>query len=901
LKSKDIKKTVSVLFLISLAILALLIPWQKSSGEVLDLTNGTFYRDGVSYFSDGNTMQTYPAGVPRTTTVLSCSASDGEMISGEGPAGENIAPWCSNSKGLYGVNLSDPNSFKYLYLSEDGVTWRKIYTSPYRSIVSMFAAGDTLVAWIRTSTSCYTAFYSVDNGVTWTACINTAGGTIECCGGYPYPWNFYQRPAKENEQYGTIIAGTYGNDAWPHPIWRSTDNGITWTKVFELAPSDITHFHAIGYHSLLNKWVVDTGDGVGRRYTFVSNDDGQTWDHYAKDLNGVGLLSSTKQVTRFRDYGHPTRLLIGSDAVQQIGWVDLVTWQVGTFFQVGSSDLTGHNCFFDVFKYDNLWYGCIYSDGAAGTRTSVIYVSPDLEHWSIYHRFASYGPEKGGNQFAGFVGGKLHIRVSRDTYPVYGHLRISPAKTAIVDNAVVLSPEKLNLMSPSASRCESTDGWAYLTSPNGTFITVSDPNLAGEKSIYYTKIPSADVAFYGPLVEVTPGQSYISHFWVKGNNVQSVAAGFCDSSKKYFQAKDFPIRDGEWTELWSKAQTVPWDITSLRPLFICYKSYYPLDGQLEAWIGAVEVTTAPISPWYVGQTSYPREYLDHTVVLNHNFTHIFSAEFIPSTSEMGSNNLYLCTYYISPNEYVELYYNPQQQKFSLETTTSDSNLCGAISSTLRWLQRHATVKFAVRYLQGVMKLSVADGAGIEHVSSVLMRQGEPLEGFPRIIRTGDHNGAMVMPHILYDSALYSRVLSDQEVNSVFNVPRISDANIIDFNDVDGDGVPNEFDNCPDVCNPNQADSDQDGIGNVCDNCPYVYNPDQPDFDNDGIGDECECSSRFNLDGVGSVDFGDFFLFAENWLMEGPGLIGDFDDDGKVNLSDLALLSMHWMNICNESD
>jgi rubredoxin len=333
--------------------------------------------------------------------------------------------------------------------------------------------------------------------------------------------------------------------------------------------------------------------------------------------------------------------------------------------------------------------------------------------------------------------------------------------------------------------------------------------------------------------------------------------------------------------------------------------------------------------------------------LNHNFTHIFSAEFIPSTSEMGWNNLYLCTYYISPDEYVELYYNPWQQKFFLKTTTSDSNLCGAISSNLRWLQRRATVKFAVRYSQGAMKLSVADGAGIEHVSSVLIRQGEPLEGFPRIIRTGDHDGAMVMPHILYDSTLYHYALSDQEVNSVFNIPRISDANIVDINDDDNDYVPDEIDNCPNVYNPDQADSDgdgvgnvcdncpyvynpdqadsdqdgignvcdncpyvynpdqtdsdQDGIGNVCDNCPYVYNPDQADYDEDGIGDECECSSRFNLDGVGSVDFGDFFLFAENWLMEGPGLIGDFNEDGKVNLSDLALLSMHWMNICNESD
>jgi hypothetical protein len=39
------------------------------------------------------------------------------------------------------------------------------------------------------------------------------------------------------------------------------------------------------------------------------------------------------------------------------------------------------------------------------------------------------------------------------------------------------------------------------------------------------------------------------------------------------------------------------------------------------------------------------------------------------------------------------------------------------------------------------------------------------------------------------------------------------------NDRDGDGVPNDKDNCPDVYNPNQADADKDGAGDVCDCAP----------------------------------------------------------------------------------
>lgn len=47
-----------------------------------------------------------------------------------------------------------------------------------------------------------------------------------------------------------------------------------------------------------------------------------------------------------------------------------------------------------------------------------------------------------------------------------------------------------------------------------------------------------------------------------------------------------------------------------------------------------------------------------------------------------------------------------------------------------------------------------------------------------------------------------------------------------WQDSSGDGIPDRFDNCPGVYNPDQTDSDGDGVGDVCDNCPNVYNPDQ---------------------------------------------------------------------------
>jgi len=90
---------------------------------------------------------------------------------------------------------------------------------------------------------------------------------------------------------------------------------------------------------------------------------------------------------------------------------------------------------------------------------------------------------------------------------------------------------------------------------------------------------------------------------------------------------------------------------------------------------------------------------------------------------------------------------------------------------------------------------------------------------------------------------------------------------------DYDCVPAEQDNCPDVYNPDQANSDGDDVGDACDNCPDVDNQNQTNSDGDSRGDACDnCDYDDNEDQADCDE-------------DGEGDVCDVDDDNDGILDD----------------
>lgn len=119
-------------------------------------------------------------------------------------------------------------------------------------------------------------------------------------------------------------------------------------------------------------------------------------------------------------------------------------------------------------------------------------------------------------------------------------------------------------------------------------------------------------------------------------------------------------------------------------------------------------------------------------------------------------------------------------------------------------------------------------------------------------------------------------------------------------DIDGDGVFDSSDNCPNVANSSQNDADSDGFGDACDNSPYVANPDQADQDGDKVGDVSDnCISIANLNQLDSDNdkVGDA---CDNCPVTANANQMDDDHDGIGNACDQYNCVSIGVEICNDS-
>ncbi|RYC14872.1 thrombospondin type 3 repeat-containing protein [Nocardioides zhouii] len=150
-------------------------------------------------------------------------------------------------------------------------------------------------------------------------------------------------------------------------------------------------------------------------------------------------------------------------------------------------------------------------------------------------------------------------------------------------------------------------------------------------------------------------------------------------------------------------------------------------------------------------------------------------------------------------------------------------------------------------------------------------------------------GAMVWTTGLYPTANPPYTYKDYSYSIQYDLSREPLGSTPPPTDRDGDGIPDQNDNCPSVSNSNQANADQDIFGDACDfdvegdnvldtndNCPTVANASQADLDRDGIGDACDT----DIDGDGLTNQTEAGLGTSPTSpdTDGDGLIDSLDPE-----------------------
>jgi len=137
-----------------------------------------------------------------------------------------------------------------------------------------------------------------------------------------------------------------------------------------------------------------------------------------------------------------------------------------------------------------------------------------------------------------------------------------------------------------------------------------------------------------------------------------------------------------------------------------------------------------------------------------------------------------------------------------------------------------------------------EGSGIKNYDIYVSDNGGP---YALWLTTPDTSATFTGVNA-HQYSFYSRARDN--VGNIEDAPAQADTITILLIDADGDGIPDDEDNCPDVANPDQGDSDNDGIGDVCDVCP---NDSDNDKDKDGVCGNVDNCPESNLEETIIID------------------------------------------------
>ena len=513
-------------------------------------------------------------------------------------------------------------------------------------------------------------------------------------------------------------------------------------------PDNVYHSHRIMKHEATGRWGDVYGDGGERNKVVKSDDDGQTWSTLDPQMD------NHFQPVEFHDFGHPTDLLYGSDAMSFIGRFNVLTRKITPVYDDGDRYIP---FVFSLFYHDGVFYAGTFSNVDLSTRRTAILVSSDLVHWAVYHQFRN--SEKAVHRFLGFAGDKIHgIVALADTSvtSVWRRFSFTPTTVKLV-NGLCLDPATTNMIdNVQDSSVEGGDpNW---TASGGTVERVSTDSVHGTECLRVYGNSGVDYIDTNYRT-VEAGQTYNGRIWLKANG-QNVTGRVTWISGDYSAgpAHLFALSQDRWTEIVLNPITIPSGVRKLRIRIKPRSTGFP--GPYDMLIDGVQIEQGPPTRWQVGGIGRDGETLSKTVVVPEGWTNlVLWAPESRSEWYQNSGNQYIKTWCKDFDNYVELYFDPSDNTFALQATV-DGVAQTPMKTSSYTFYRNGAVRFAIRCNEDAVVLSVSAAAPYEHVSGPTI---DFLRSSVLTSKTGDHDGARVMSSTLLADELYGCVLGDDQL------------------------------------------------------------------------------------------------------------------------------------------
>jgi hypothetical protein len=757
-----------------------------------------FCRTSPAYNPDGNTSANNEVQW-RTFALVNQSVVTAETICDH----NDLVQSCENANYIFAVH---PYGDVYRK-PKNGSPWERIADFCTVNQLWAFKNGTLIGAYGR---GVYRR--STDNGETWTS-VTTVPDVSEN-GYFTDNWSF---GCSDNGTAILVEYGDHGELPYGRRIFRSTDDGNNWTTVFDAGPDfnnvDIKHMHTVRWHRGTGKFVVSCGDVTRKRF-LVSDDDGLTWTSW-KWREGL-------QPAQLLDYGHPTKILCGSDEYAGVYTLDVVTGEAEQVVNNWKSTASGQARCFVLRYFNGIFYAFEYDERSnVSDRVAKISVSKDLEHWAVYHQFANN--EHGVRYCSGVSDGNIHATVVTD----YGTKTITINEAEITEKPLVaVNPASNNLLNSRNKSISDTNMSAWYP-----YKAVCE--LADEGGLFATKVPrfklnepAYDYMFFmHALYQASipaDGRQYVCRFWARGYSDDAcfeywLSGSNISSPNRISQL----LKKDRWYEFCT-APLVFDGVGGYDPhgrLFIYVGSpNIPLGHEPEVYIGGVTINEDR-STFQMGGTPRAKTTIVKPVQVGNEWTSLLTIVTDARSEMLGQYKNWLstvtytngvCVIYggktykskapfdinhppnISPdwwevvdnwrwhiktwgsdyNNKLVLYLDSLDMKFKLDVISQGAILETLVETKAFPFEWQSQMDFAVRVGNGHVTLTIAHGGTYENLSSQQVLPADYMTNGLIVHRLGsqDDSAMITMPFFLYDAdgKEFDYVLTDSEVWNEIN-------------------------------------------------------------------------------------------------------------------------------------